>query len=86
MFDKFDLKYSFHAIHLHLNYRVCQKCIHILRKEKKNYIKIAMVLRSSNDNRASAIFVDRPACHMVTLAFIWLTPSFERTSYYILLP
>jgi hypothetical protein len=41
-----------------------------------------MVLRSSKDNRASAIFFDCPACRMVTLAFIW----FERTSYYILLP
>ena len=44
-----------------------------------------MVLRSSNDNRASAIFFDCPACRMVTLAFIWLTPSFDRTSYYTLL-
>ncbi|KAF6269719.1 hypothetical protein mRhiFer1_009696 [Rhinolophus ferrumequinum] len=29
-----------------------------------------MVLRSLNNNRASAIFCDCPACHMVTLAFI----------------
>ena len=29
---------------------------------------------------------DCPTCRMVTLAFIWLTPSFERTSYYTLLP
>jgi hypothetical protein len=43
-------------------------------------------LSSSNDNRASAIFFDWPACRMVTLAFVWLTPSFERTSYYTLLP
>jgi hypothetical protein len=36
-----------------------KKCIHILRKEK-NSIKIVMVLRSSNDNRASVIFFDCP--------------------------
>jgi hypothetical protein len=30
-----------------------------------------MVLRSSNDNRANAIFFNCPACRMVTLAFIW---------------
>jgi len=29
-----------------------------------------MVLRSSNDNRASSIFFDYPACRMLTLAFI----------------
>jgi hypothetical protein len=45
------------------------KKVHILRKEKKS-IKIVMVLRSSNDNRASAIFFDYPACRMVTLTFI----------------
>ena len=45
-----------------------------------------MVLHSSKDNRSSAIFFDCPACCMVTLAFIWLTPSFERTPYYTLLP
>jgi hypothetical protein len=39
-------------------------------KKGKNCIKIVMVLRSSNDNRASAIFFDCPACRMVTLAFI----------------
>jgi len=45
-----------------------------------------MVLCSSNDNRASTIFCDCPACLMMMLAFIWLMPSFERTSYYTLLP
>ena len=51
-----------------------------------------MVLRSLKNKRASAIFFDcpallcGPACRMVTLAFIYLTPSFERTSYYTLLP
>ena len=44
-----------------------------------------MILRSSNDNRASTIFFDCPACRMLMIAFIWLTPSFERTSYYTLL-
>jgi hypothetical protein len=39
-------------------------------KKEKNCIKIVMVLRSSNDNRASAIFFDCPACRVVTLAFI----------------
>jgi hypothetical protein len=39
-------------------------------KKGKNYIKIVMVLRSSNDNRASAIFFNCPACRMVTLAFV----------------
>ena len=34
----------------------------------KYHFKI--VLHSSNDNRASAIFFDCPTCHMVTLAFI----------------
>jgi len=34
-----------------------------------------------NDNRASAIFFDCPACRVLTLAFNGLTPSFERTSY-----
>jgi hypothetical protein len=58
-------------------------CIHF--KKGENYIKTVMVLRSLNDNRASAIFFDCPACHMVTLTFIWLTPSFEWTSYYTLL-
>jgi hypothetical protein len=33
-------------------------------KKRKNCIKIVMVLRSSNDNRASAIFFDRAACRM----------------------
>jgi hypothetical protein len=45
-------------------------------KEKKK--------KSSNDNRASAVFFDSPYYRMVTLVFIWLTPSFERTSYYTL--
>jgi len=45
-----------------------------------------MVLRSSNDNPASTIFLDCPACRMLTLTFIWLTPSFEQRSYYTLLP
>jgi hypothetical protein len=57
--------------------------VYILRKEKT--IKI-VVLNSSNDNRASAIFFDCHVCRMLTLAFIWLTLSFERTSYYTLLP
>ena len=36
-----------------------------------HFKKGKMVLRSSNDeNRASAIFFDFPACRMVTLAFI----------------
>jgi hypothetical protein len=39
-------------------------------KEGKIFIKIVMVLRSSNDNRASAIFFDCPAWRMVMLAFI----------------
>jgi hypothetical protein len=39
-----------------------------------------MVLRSSNDNRASAIFFDYPACRMVTLTFIWLTPYCYRNN------
>jgi hypothetical protein len=54
-------------------------------KKEKNYIKI-LILTSSNDNRASVIFFDCPACRMVMLAFIRLKPSFERTSYYTLLP
>jgi hypothetical protein len=33
-----------------------------------------MFILSSNDNRASAIFFDYPACRMVTQAFVWLTP------------
>jgi hypothetical protein len=64
--------------------RVPRKFIHILRKEK-NCIKGVMVLRSSNDNCASTNFFDYPACYMVMLAFIWIMPSFERMSYYILL-
>jgi hypothetical protein len=51
----------------------------------KNCIEIA-IHNSSNDNRASTIFFDCPACRMVTLAFILLAPSFERTFYYTLLP
>jgi len=34
------------------------------------HFKKGMVLRCSNDNRASAIFFDCPACRMVTLEFI----------------
>jgi hypothetical protein len=56
------------------------KCVYFLRKEK------IVILNSSNDNRASAMFFDCPACHMVTLAFNWLMSSFKRTSYYTLLP
>jgi hypothetical protein len=44
-----------------------------------------VVLRSSNDNRASDTFFDCPACRMVTLALIGLMPSFEQTSYYTFL-
>jgi hypothetical protein len=33
-------------------------------KKGESCIKIVIVLRSSNDNRASAIFFDCPACHM----------------------
>jgi hypothetical protein len=73
-----------------------KKCIHIIRKEKvsKMYthfkkrnicIKIE-ILNSSNNNRVFAIFFDCSACCMMTLAFISLTPSFERTSYYTLRP
>jgi hypothetical protein len=56
------------------------------QRKKKNFIKIVMVLHSSNYNRASDIFFDYSACCMVTLAFIWLTQSFEQTSFYTLLP
>ena len=45
-----------------------------------------MVLCASNDDRGSTIFFDCPACCMMMLAFIWITPSFERMSYYTLLP
>jgi hypothetical protein len=38
-------------------------------KKGKNCIKIAMILRSSNDNRASAICFDCPACRVVTYLF-----------------
>jgi hypothetical protein len=33
-------------------------------KKVENCIKTIMVLRSSNDNRASAIYFDCPACRM----------------------
>jgi hypothetical protein len=38
-------------------------------KKGKNCIEI-VILNSSNDNRAPAIFFDGPACRMVMLAFI----------------
>jgi hypothetical protein len=67
-----------------------ERCMYILYRniylKNTEGAKKCMVLRSSNDNRASAIFFDCPACRMVALAFIWLTPSFAPTSYYTLLP
>jgi hypothetical protein len=43
-----------------------------------------MILRCSNDKRASAMLSDYPGSHMVALGFIWLTPPFERISHYTL--
>jgi hypothetical protein len=42
-------------------------------KKVKNCIKIVMVLRSSNDNCASAIFFDCPACRIHLINAIFLT-------------
>jgi hypothetical protein len=55
---------------IHPIYTTGTKKMYTHLNKGKNCIEIVMVLCSSNENFASAIFFDCPACRMVTLAFI----------------